>query len=41
MTLDVLDVETQELRLKLRLAQLEQIEEAQKKFLPFRTYSEW
>ena len=35
MTLDVLDVETQELRLKLRLAQLEQIEKSQKKFLPF------
>jgi predicted phage terminase large subunit-like protein len=35
MTLDALDVETQELRLKLRLAQLEQVEKSQKHFLPF------
>ena len=35
MNLDPSDVETQELRLSLRLAQLEKIEESQKKFLPF------
>jgi len=35
MTLDALDVETQQLRLKLRLAQLDRVEESQKHFLPF------
>ena len=35
MNLDSSDVETQELRLNLRLAQLEKIEESQEKFLPF------
>ena len=35
MSLDPSDFETQELRLKLRLAQLERIEESQKKFLTF------